>query len=912
MARERFDGQTPFNPGTYGGVMHTDDRWDDNGVRLDDAGNPVGNIIKGNKSGEEMDRDRFQSIGKGMQERDPYKFDWSQADKDRAAAQQSGDLQGDANEQWRKQATGEDKTSFMYGRSLVDRGAQNQQAAALSTAGDPLAQAGASINAQQSRGAFTQKGMQGVQAQQADDMATGRAGYAQGLAQQRKLDQTGQSLSDQQTELQAAAAAQQRKLNDAGQYGMDKMTTDMHQQALSGRQQQAAITDKMRADREAANQADRDRAIGYVSAGINAIPVAGPALNAATAPAASEASDPSSDERVKDIQPANALLSMIQPSSKMGSGPEPEGTEANTAPSITGYDTSMHKKNDPAPRTWGTEPKENPDDKGAPNTEALHKGIEKSIKYGRDPEDIEEKPDPGKMELGVAGAPKGYAASRRGKAGDMFGGGPSGQGAYASSWDADHGMAPGTRDVLKYGTPSARSERDMDDFSKAVMTSGMEAKEPAFLNPNSTSGMEAKQPAFLRPDAPSDERAKNKQPAPTETPEQKKAREDKEDAEETAKFMGDVPKGAVTVKKPESYEEASKRIDERNEQDRQIKAAQQKSREDEGASYMRNQDAELIRRNNENKWVPGFIKRWSNEKIMERQKNRTPEENIKTAVERDKADQEATTKAAERKDAFDSSPYIHPATRQFIDKLKPTRQPTSFTREQAMSDERAKNIVGLRQEEGGIEQHWDQDVDTNQKAKSSSSGASLSGPTPKYNSPKEAPSAAKPAPGKPKTRKYTDDELKKIGDDMLANTRAQTEAQTSAGPSTQGAIERSKSHWLDDYMTSDEDSKSKGGNALIEMQKDANRKLRGETYTYKEGFGEDTDQVHHGFMAQNLEKNPITATAVREDGTGIKKVNNEDALRVTAAGVASLQEQQDELDKAIDALVARRGKKRVA
>jgi hypothetical protein len=41
-------------------------------------------------------------------------------------------------------------------------------------------------------------------------------------------------------------------------------------------------------------------------------------------------------------------------------------------------------------------------------------------------------------------------------------------------------------------------------------------------------------------------------------------------------------------------------------------------------------------------------------------------------------------------------------------------------------------------------------------------------------------------------------------------------------------------------------------------------------------------------------------------------VNDEDALRVTAAGVASLQEQQDELDKAIDALAARRGKKKVA
>jgi hypothetical protein len=100
-------------------------------------------------------------------------------------------------------------------------------------------------------------------------------------------------------------------------------------------------------------------------------------------------------------------------------------------------------------------------------------------------------------------------------------------------------------------------------------------------------------------------------------------------------------------------------------------------------------------------------------------------------------------------------------------------------------------------------------------------------------------------------------------------------------------------------------------NPLIEMQKHANRMLVGQPYKYKEGFGEDTSQVHHGFMAQNLEQNPITATAVREDGTGLKKVNNVDALRVTASGVASLQEQHDALEAAVAELAGRR-KKRIA
>ncbi len=112
--------------------------------------------------------------------------------------------------------------------------------------------------------------------------------------------------------------------------------------------------------------------------------------------------------------------------------------------------------------------------------------------------------------------------------------------------------------------------------------------------------------------------------------------------------------------------------------------------------------------------------------------------------------------------------------------------------------------------------------------------------------------------------------------------------------------------------TSDESVKDKAGDTTggsvqdPEIQRDANRQLRGETYKYKEGFGEETDRVHHGFMAQNLEKNPITATAVREDGTGVKKVDNTDALRVTAAGVAQLQDDNDQMRGELDKLLARR------
>lgn len=815
MARENFDGQTPYNPAIYGGIMQTEDRWDNNGVRLDENGKAVGNIIKGNASGEQMDVDRYQQMGQGMQQRDPYKFDWSQSDKDHAQANQAGDLQGNANEQWRRQATGEDKTSFMYGRSLVDRGAQNQQAAALSSAGDPLAQAGASLNAQQARGAFMQKGMQGVNAQQADDMAAGRAGYAQGLSQQRKMDQTGQSLSDQQTELEANAAAQQRKLNDAGQYGMDKLTNDVHQQALSARQHQAALVDKMNADRKAASDAADARSLGYVSAGISAIPGAGPVLSAGMG-AAKEADDPTSDERAKDKRPANALLDMVQTPSRM-SGHKPP----------------------------------------------------------------------------------------------------------VNSWDEDHGMAPGTRDVLKYGTPSARSENGMDDFSKAIMTS--------------------------------DERAKSK----AETPEEKKAREDKEDADATAKFMGDAPKDAYTVKKPTSYEEASKAIDERHAQDKQIAADEKRREQAPAIDYANRHDAANKQMAEKIRGVP-LVGEWARDKAASHDAETDDQkaerglawrkDEIESLATKKKWDDRAKSILPEFLRTASSQSPVSVGYRPEHDSRQAgaVRQPTSFKREESTSDERAKSkaksgyedtsihSLGYEGKDGGdTTVTWDNEtkgrghtrdvvigeVGSQNGGEGPSGSARLGGNTggrvnladaerargEAIAAKKAAESAARPPPGARKPGRHTDDELKRMGDEMLGNVKAQSDAQLEAGPSV-----KDKSSWLDDYMTSDEGSKSKGGNALLEMQKDANRKLRGETYTYKEGFGEDPNQVHHGFMAQNLEQNPITATAVREDETGVKKVNNEDAIRVTAAGVASNQEQIDELADAIDALAARRGKKRVA
>jgi hypothetical protein len=77
----------------------------------------------------------------------------------------------------------------------------------------------------------------------------------------------------------------------------------------------------------------------------------------------------------------------------------------------------------------------------------------------------------------------------------------------------------------------------------------------------------------------------------------------------------------------------------------------------------------------------------------------------------------------------------------------------------------------------------------------------------------------------------------------------------------------------------------------------ANRTMKGEPYVYKPQFtppDQKPGEPNFGFMAQNLEKHPITKTAVKEDSTGMKRVDALKLLRVLGASVADLQEQEDQ------------------
>lgn len=83
------------------------------------------------------------------------------------------------------------------------------------------------------------------------------------------------------------------------------------------------------------------------------------------------------------------------------------------------------------------------------------------------------------------------------------------------------------------------------------------------------------------------------------------------------------------------------------------------------------------------------------------------------------------------------------------------------------------------------------------------------------------------------------------------------------------------------------------------LQQDANRRGAGFTYAYKDGFespGQAPGELNYGPSANELERNPLTATAIKRDpATGLRQVDVQGLVKNNTAGIASLQDQLDEL-----------------
>lgn len=210
-----------------------------------------------------------------------------------------------------------------------------------------------------------------------------------------------------------------------------------------------------------------------------------------------------------------------------------------------------------------------------------------------------------------------------------------------------------------------------------------------------------------------------------------------------------------------------------------------------------------------------------------------------------------------------------------------TPAPQSMT-----SDERAKDVVPLS-EEPGTERHWDADV--------SSAPAASSGGLGRRGSIAAALTPSTPAPragaGAPKERKLTYEELKRMGDEMMAAQKEQTSASLKAGPSVQDSTD-----FRETPMAA------------------SNRALKAQPYSYKPEFaarnGQEPGERNVGPMAQTMAADPVAGTAVgRDPNTGTLTLNRDKFAKVTAGGVADLQEQVDDIKQSLMARRLRGGRR---
>jgi hypothetical protein len=159
------------------------------------------------------------------------------------------------------------------------------------------------------------------------------------------------------------------------------------------------------------------------------------------------------------------------------------------------------------------------------------------------------------------------------------------------------------------------------------------------------------------------------------------------------------------------------------------------------------------------------------------------------------------------------------------------------------------------------------------------SGASLSGPVPRFSVASAVPSQASASKAKA-DKKMTPDEMLKWADAMIAKTKAATNDIPNQPTAVQGALDRSS-----------------GGEPLAR----AARSMQGYAYAYKPGFTppeQAQGERNVGPIAQNMAADPVASTAVRKDpGTGLMSIDIPKMVKTLGAISADHQKQLDELRK---------------
>ncbi len=224
-------------------------------VEFDENGNLVSDM---SRNGRQEDVDRYRGMADAAANREAYQNQYGAANVLSQAGAQARAGQGDAMGLYRNAALGQNSQAQALGQQMLTQGMQAQQAGALSARGGSLAQMAALRAQQGGQGAFMQRGNTALQAQLANEMAAGRAGYMGAATAQRAGDYESQGLNQQQAIAQMQNELQQRQRNQAAQLGYEGMAQGVNKAALAGGLQNMEIDAGIYTNQKAYDERQKD------------------------------------------------------------------------------------------------------------------------------------------------------------------------------------------------------------------------------------------------------------------------------------------------------------------------------------------------------------------------------------------------------------------------------------------------------------------------------------------------------------------------------------------------------------------------------------------------------------------------------------------------------------------------------
>ncbi len=194
----------------------------------------TGQYVPVRQTGVQQDVGRYQGQGQAVADRSAYQGNYADFNDAGAGftygqgrARGAMDLQQQAAEGRAPSA------AEIAGRSAIDQSLTAQQSAAASTRGGPLAQAAAAREARQGAGAFRQSAVASIMAGRANEMDRARNAYAGSTFQYGQNQMGQQNLQLGKTQQQIQAEQFQRQLNQQGQQFYENKAFDTKSQGLA-------------------------------------------------------------------------------------------------------------------------------------------------------------------------------------------------------------------------------------------------------------------------------------------------------------------------------------------------------------------------------------------------------------------------------------------------------------------------------------------------------------------------------------------------------------------------------------------------------------------------------------------------------------------------------------------------------